>query len=274
MKMTGARHLIIAAPEMPGQMLVELVNVLQLKADTITVVPNLLGIPAIDIAIDKSLDSKLVALRVQNNLANKWNLRAKRLFDIAAGIMLLPFILPVMMVIAIAIRLDSPGPILFSHRRVGINKSEFGCYKFRTMVINAQEVLDELFLQNPQLLEEWEKDFKLKKDPRITTVGRFLRKTSLDELPQIFNVLKGEMSFVGPRPIVKKEVPKFGNHIHQYYIVQPGITGLWQVSGRNDVSYSERTSLESWYVRNWSVWLDMTILLRTVGVIAMRKGAY
>ncbi|MEM3434110.1 MAG: sugar transferase, partial [Candidatus Methanomethyliaceae archaeon] len=170
--------------------------------------------------------------------------------------------------------LDSPGPVLFRHRRLGLGGREFWCYKFRTMHVNAEEVLQKLLASDPALRAEWERDFKLRNDPRVTRVGRLLRRTSLDELPQIFNVLKGEMSLVGPRPIVEKEVPRFGLFASDYFSVRPGVTGLWQVSGRNDTGYEHRVRLESWYVRNWSLWLDLTVLIRTIGVVLARRGAY
>lgn len=140
--------------------------------------------------------------------------------------------------------------------------------------MNSQEVLEELLASDPAAKEEWDRDFKLKNDPRITRSGAFLRKTSLDELPQLINVLKGEMSLVGPRPIVRQEVPRYEKFIKEYYSVLPGITGMWQVSGRSDIDYPERVRMDSWYVHNWSIWLDIVMLWRTVSVVLRRKGAY
>jgi lipopolysaccharide/colanic/teichoic acid biosynthesis glycosyltransferase len=142
------------------------------------------------------------------------------------------------------------------------------------MVTNADQVLHRYLENNPDLREEWERNHKLRNDPRITTVGRFLRRTSLDELPQLWNVLKGDMSLVGPRPIVEAEVARYGANFDLYTRVQSGLTGLWQVSGRNDTSYEERVKLDTFYVRNWSVWLDLCILFRTIGTVLLRKGAY
>jgi lipopolysaccharide/colanic/teichoic acid biosynthesis glycosyltransferase len=147
-------------------------------------------------------------------------------------------------------------------------------WKFRTMLSNAEELLQQLLVRNPQLQTEWLKDHKLKDDPRITAVGRFLRKTSLDELPQLWNVVKGEMSLVGPRPIVSAEIEKFGESYDTYTRVPPGITGPWQVSGRNSLSYEERVRLNEHYVRNWSVWLDLFILFKTIRVVLTSDGAY
>lgn len=142
------------------------------------------------------------------------------------------------------------------------------------MCIDAKEKLEKLLDTDPEVRAEWEKDFKLKNDPRITKSGAFLRKTSLDELPQIFNVLKGEMSLVGPRPIIKAEMERYGEYINDYLMVKPGITGMWQVSGRNDIDYTERVLLDSWYVRNWSIWIDLVMLFKTIAVVLFRKGAY
>ena len=140
--------------------------------------------------------------------------------------------------------------------------------------MDADEKLKELLEQNSKARAEWQKDFKLKHDPRITKSGAFLRKTSLDELPQIFNVLKGEMSLVGPRPIIQEEVPRYGKYISDYYMVRPGITGLWQTSGRNDVDYTERVQMDTWYVRNWNIWFDIVLLWRTFKAVLAGKGAY
>lgn len=142
------------------------------------------------------------------------------------------------------------------------------------MVTDGDKQLEKHLRENPEARAEWERDFKLKKDPRITGIGRFLRKTSLDELPQLINVLKGEMSLVGPRPIVEKEIERYGSYIEDYYLVRPGMTGYWQVSGRNDVDYKERVQMDAWYVRNWSLWQDLVLLFKTIKVVLGRNGAY
>ena len=158
--------------------------------------------------------------------------------------------------------------------RVGKDGKIFPCYKFRSMCVDAKEKLEELLQNDPEARAEWERDFKLKHDPRITKSGAFLRRTSLDELPQIFNVLKGEMSLVGPRPIIKDEMERYGNRIDDYLMVKPGIAGIWQCSGRSDTTYQERVQMDSWYVRNWSVWLDIMILWKTIEAVVAKKGAY
>lgn len=274
MTLTGVRNLIVAAPGLPSRELVDLVNRLQRICESVLVVPDLFGMPVMGAEADYFFNDRFLGLRLKNNLASSANIFLKRTFDLTVGSVILVLLLPFMTLITLTVKLDSPGPAFFAHRRIGRNGREFMCYKFRTMVMNAQEVLDRLLKENPVLCADWERDFKLKDDPRITRVGRFLRKTSLDELPQIFNVLKGEMSLAGPRPIVRKEIEKYKENIKYFYQVRPGMTGLWQISGRNEVEYDERVQMDTWYVRNWSLWLDITLLIRTVSVVLGRKGAY
>lgn len=271
---TGVHHVIIAAPGLQGQKLVQLVNRLQRKVNNLLIIPDLFGMAMEGINAQYLFNERTLLLGVRNNLNNKFNVIVKKIFDLTAGLLIFICLLPLMFVIAVLIKIDSRGPVIFAHRRIGKNGREFKCLKFRTMVSNAREVLEELLEKDPRAREEWQRDFKLKNDPRITRVGKFLRQTSLDELPQIFNVLKGDMSLVGPRPIVKDEIARYGSKIGYYYQVLPGITGLWQVNGRNDVDYKTRVQIDTWYVRNWSLWLDITLLIRTVGVVLARKGAY
>ncbi|MBV8465108.1 MAG: sugar transferase [Burkholderiales bacterium] len=198
---------------------------------------------------------------------------AKRALDIlGASLLLLVLALP-MLLIACITRLQG-SPVLFAHNRVGRDGRSFPCYKFRTMLPDADRRLAELLERDPLARAEWEVNFKLKNDPRITAWGDFLRRSSLDELPQLWNVLLGHMSLVGPRPIVEAELSRYGDHLHDYLSVRPGITGLWQVSGRNETSYAQRVALDAHYVRNWSLWLDGIILCRTVAVVLARRGAY
>lgn len=199
---------------------------------------------------------------------------SKRALDLIFSISAFIVLSPVLAAIAIAVKLESPGPALFGHERIGQKGRIFKAWKFRTMVLNSEEVLEKYLARNPEALAEWNRDHKLRNDPRITKVGRLLRKTSLDELPQLWNVLVSEMSLVGPRPIVEAEIPKYGNSYGLYTRVKGGVTGLWQVSGRNDIAYQERVKLDSFYVRNWSVWLDLCILYRTIGTVLFRSGAY
>jgi Undecaprenyl-phosphate galactose phosphotransferase WbaP len=205
-------------------------------------------------------------------LSSLWAL--KRAIDVAVAVIVLIMCLPLMALIALAIRLTSSGPIFYGHKRLGFAGRWFSAWKFRTMHVNGDAVLREHLAAHPAAHAEWERDHKLKNDPRVTPIGRFLRRSSLDELPQAWNVLRGEMSLVGPRPIVEKEVAKYGHVFGKYAAVKPGITGMWQVSGRNEVSYEERVKLDQYYVANWSPWLDLFILAKTIVVLIRRDGAY
>ena len=213
-------------------------------------------------------------LTLRQNLLDPARRRMKDLLDILLCILGSAFLLVIIPVIALCIRLDSRGSVFFTQKRVGQRGKPIRVFKFRTMVTNAQEVLDKILAENPAMREEWEKDQKLTNDPRLTRVGAFLRHTSLDELPQVFNVIKGEMSLVGPRPIVEAEIARYGDGFALYAQVKPGITGLWQVSGRNDISYARRVALDRHYVYNWSVWLDIYIIIRTVPALLTGRGAY
>jgi exopolysaccharide production protein ExoY len=199
--------------------------------------------------------------------------RAKRVFDVAAAIGLLVFLAPLLLILAVAVSRDG-GPVLFGHRRIGAGGQPFICWKFRSMVVNAEAALQRTLATDPEARREWERDFKLRNDPRVTRLGRFLRKSSLDELPQLFSVITGEMSLIGPRPIVADEITRYGAGFSDYAACRPGLTGLWQVSGRNDVDYAERVAIDSRYARNWSFVQDVSILFRTVGVVLRRSGAY
>jgi Undecaprenyl-phosphate galactose phosphotransferase WbaP len=203
-----------------------------------------------------------------------YRLLIKRLLDIGGAILGLAIVGPLMLAIAAVIKATSPGPAMYRQQRCGWHQRRFYIYKFRTMVPDADHVLAGHLDRNRALRREWESDHKLRDDPRVTRIGRLLRKTSMDELPQLLNVLRGEMSLVGPRPIVDSEVPRYGDSFALYRQAIPGLTGLWQVSGRNDRSYQERVDLDSHYIRNWSLKYDSYILLRTIKVLITRYGAY
>ena len=200
----------------------------------------------------------------------------KSLFDIFFSLSVIIIGSPLFLLIALLIKLSSRGPIFYYHRRVGKNFRPFYCIKFRTMHPEADDIFNNLLEKNDAIKEEFEKTHKLKNDPRITTIGKFLRKTSLDELPQFLNVLKMEMSVIGPRPIVEKEITKYGNQINKVLLIKPGITGLWQVSGRNNLSYNKRVYLDSLYVDSFNFIMDLRIIIRTFGVLLfpMDRGAY
>ncbi|HEX7638983.1 MAG TPA: sugar transferase [Burkholderiaceae bacterium] len=198
----------------------------------------------------------------------------KRAFDLASVVVILALFGWLMLIIAVAVRLTGGG-VIFGHERVGRGGRVFRCYKFRSMVPNSEEVLRQLLETDAEAREQWARDFKLKDDPRITRIGRFIRKTSLDELPQLWNVVKGEMSIVGPRPVIQTEFDQYyGNAREHYLSVPPGLTGLWQVSGRNDLDYVQRVELDKRYVETWNVFSDFMIVMRTVKVMIGRHGAY
>ena len=197
---------------------------------------------------------------------------AKKSLDFAAALAMCVIAAPALILLAVIVRLDG-GPALFGHERVGHRGRTFYCLKFRTMAVASDRVLEELLARDPAAREEWAASRKLRNDPRVTRVGRFLRATSLDELPQLLNVLRGEMSLVGPRPIVPAELPRYGADVGYYLAAVPGVTGLWQVSGRSDTSYEQRVQLDSEYVRNWSFWTDLAILFKTVPAVLLKRGA-
>lgn len=210
---------------------------------------------------------------VENNLLNKTNRIIKEIFDYLFSLLILPLLLIIIGWIALLIKREDGGAVFFKQVRMGQNSQPFMCYKFRSMRENSDALLRKYLNEHPEEVENYTIYHKYENDPRITKIGALLRKTSLDELPQIFNVLKGEMSFIGPRPYMPNERSKIGNNIDMVLAVKPGITGLWQVSGRSEVDFMSRVDLDVWYVRNWSVWNDIIILLKTVQVVLAQKGS-
>jgi len=211
----------------------------------------------------------------QNRLKSWYRQVLQQSFNYILAIILLPFLLPVIGILAILIKKESDGPIFFIQNRIGKNGKTVPILKFRSMYSDASDRLKALIKDDPAVKEEWYKTFKLKNDPRVTKLGNFLRKTSLDELPQIFNVLRGEMNFVGPRPVIQEEIDQYYKEDAEYYfMVKPGITGLWQVNGRSDTDYDFRIETDKWYVLNWSLWLDIIILIKTIKVVLNKEGAY
>jgi exopolysaccharide production protein ExoY len=198
----------------------------------------------------------------------------KRVFDVSGALIAILLLLPLFCLMALAIKLWDRGPVLYRHPRVGLNGKVFDCLKFRSMVVDADAALSCHLATNGDVAREWEETRKLKRDPRVTTLGLAMRKSSIDELPQLFNILKGDMSFVGPRPIVADEMPKYGASIRHYFCARPGLTGAWQISGRNDVKYSTRVALDREYVQAWSLWRDLVIIVKTARVIVTSRGCY
>ncbi|KJS77131.1 MAG: hypothetical protein JL56_03960 [Desulfotomaculum sp. BICA1-6] len=271
---SGIRDVIVAAPGLPGKKLVQLVNKLQRKTYNLLVVPDLFGMAMEDAEVQHLFNERALVLKLKNNLNDRLNLFTKTIFDLIASIIIFIMLIPFMLLLAIAIKIDSIGTVFFSDTRIGKDGVEFKCFKFRTMYPNADKILKEYLTANHSARIQWEKYAKLKdNDPRVTRVGVFLRRFSLDELPQILNVIKGDMSLVGPRPYLPREKEKMLGR-EDIFVTRPGITGLWQVSGRNDVEFNERLRLDTWYVRNWSLWLDISILIRSIKVVIKGNGAY
>jgi Undecaprenyl-phosphate galactose phosphotransferase WbaP len=263
---------ILVTPRTRHEHLTKLVNVANTSFRFVVVMRDLGGIT--NSAVIARDFAGNFGVEIKHNLLFPWARRVKRLLDLlltAVGGLLIS---PLLLAIVILIKLDSSGPAFYGHRRLGAGGKHFRCWKFRTMHTNAQQLLDEYLQNSPSLRAEWEQNFKLRADPRVTRVGHFLRKTSLDELPQLWNVLRGEMSLVGPRPIVDAEIPKYGTVYEMYQRIRPGISGFWQVSGRSDTNYVNRVRLDAYYVQNWSVWLDIVILARTVRSVILSRGAY
>ena len=198
----------------------------------------------------------------------------KRLFDIFVALSAVVMLAPLFILVAAAVKIASPGPVLYGHQRVGYNNRPFRCWKFRSMVVDGDTVLANYLAENPAEHEEWTRSRKLRNDPRVTRLGAVLRSSSVDELPQIINVLMGDMSIVGPRPVVKDELDMYGDAVTHYLRTRPGITGLWQVSGRSDTSYDQRISFDTQYVNNWSMASDVSIIVRTIPAVLSSKGSY
>ena len=216
----------------------------------------------------------IIAFSSVHNLTFRVNKFLKRFLDLFIIIALAPVWVPVFIICAILTKLTSRGPIFYGHKRVGQNGKVIKCWKFRSMVINSQEILEKLLAENEEMRIQWEKDRKLEHDPRITKFGKILRKTSMDELPQLINILLGEMSLVGPRPVTEPELEKYGDYKDYVLSVKPGLSGMWQISGRSDTGYEERISYDTYYIQNWSIWLDIWILIKSVWVVLLGKGAY
>jgi Undecaprenyl-phosphate galactose phosphotransferase WbaP len=265
---------VIALPDRDKDQLISLVTRLQHKATSVLLFPDYSGIAVIGTEIRHFFHDQAFALEIKNNLAEPLNAYTKKAFDFIVGILLFLLLAAPLALISLLIRVSSPGAAIYRQARSGKNGVMFLCYKFRTMYRDADARLKEILATDQKAREEWEKFRKLTDDPRITPLGRFLRSTSLDELPQIINVLRGEMSLVGPRPVTAEEIEKYyRDRAELCFSVLPGITGLWQVSGRSNTSYDYRISLDSWYVRNWNLWLDVVILLKTVYVVVKKEGA-
>jgi undecaprenyl-phosphate galactose phosphotransferase len=269
-----AKDVVLAMPGAGDIRLASLLYSLQSLCESIYVVPRMWGLPTMNLRIDGFLRQQVLMLKVPNNLAKPWNNWIKRTFDVLFGSIFAVFSMPLMAVISLLIKVNSKGPVIHMQERLGYRGRTFRCLKFRSMQVNGDEQLATYLKENPHLAAEWNKYAKLKtQDPRLTGVGSFLRRWSLDEIPQLFNVLKGDMSLVGPRPYLLREKERIGEDLPTITSARPGMTGFWQVNGKNHVTFEDRVRLEVWYVRNWSIWLDMVILVKTVRAVLVRDGS-
>jgi Undecaprenyl-phosphate galactose phosphotransferase WbaP len=268
----GVDTLILATPYTRREQLASMVNAASETFHNVLIVPNLNGVTT-SAVVARDLAGTFT-LEIKHILLNPWSQRFKRTLDLLGVMIGGVLISPLLIAIAALIKLDSSGPVFYGQLRPGAGGKYFRCWKFRTMRVDAESSLSELLQNDKNLRAEWEENLKLRDDPRVTRVGRFLRKTSLDELPQLWNVLRREMSLVGPRPALTEEIPKYGEVYKLYKRMRPGITGLWQVNGRGDISHEERITIVAYYVRNWSIWLDIVILIRTVGIVILGRGAF
>ena len=272
---SGVKTVIVTVPGMEKEKLQALLENIQPYVRDIIFVPDLIGVPLYNVEAQTLFNEQIMILSLRNNLARRRNRVFKRLFDTVAGSFLCVPIIPILLVIAICIKLDSKGAVFFNGQRIGKHGKTFTCYKFRSMYTNAGDILEEYLAVHPAAQEEWNTFAKLRDyDPRVTKVGGWIRKYSLDELPQILNVIKGDMSLVGPRPYLLRERKDIGEYLSTITLTVPGITGFWQTSGRNDVSFAGRVAMDTWYVRNWSIWLDLMYLFKTAKIVFTGKGAY
>ena len=266
---------ILTLPDLPAKKLAKIIIKIQKKVRELIIVPEIHGVSPLNTETFHVYDLDLMMLKVNNNVRSSFNKFIKRAFDIVVSILLLPVILPIIAILAYFIKKESPGNVFYAHNRIGKDGEVVPVLKFRSMYSDSKERLEKLLESDPKIREEWETNYKLKNDPRVTKIGKFIRESSLDELPQIFNVLKGEMSLVGPRPVVEEELKKYYKDSAEYYkMVKPGITGFWQVSGRSDTDYDFRVKVDTWYVYNWSLWLDIMVLIKTIRVVLLKEGAY
>lgn len=271
----GVQEAILAFRSLPAEQQSVLAGRLQPLVDAVHVIPHP-GAVRVDVPeLTCLLCGPAGSQQQEHGMDGAAGRALKRLLYLAASVLLLPLALLLMAAIALAVRLDSQGPAFYADRRLSPRGGTFRCYKFRTMFVNNDTILAEHLRAHPEAQREWEQYRKLRSyDPRLTRVGRILRKCSLDEVPQLFNVLRGEMSLVGPRPYRPDEADLMGPRRALVLAARPGVTGLWQVTGRNEIPFEQRVQLEAWYSQNWSFWLDLVLLMRTVAVVALRVGSY
>jgi undecaprenyl-phosphate galactose phosphotransferase len=266
---------VIAIPSLSLQKMSEITSEVQRYTKSVLLVPDLKGIALLNTELYHLFMQQLFLLKTNNNLKSLFNRFVKRSFDLTVAMLFFPLFFLLAGVIGILVKIDSPGPVFYSHLRIGQKGKPIRVYKIRTMYLDAREKLKEFLEKDQSAREEWGTFFKLKNDPRVTRTGKWLRGTSLDELPQIINIIKGDMSLVGPRPVLQEEIDYYyKDYADYYFMVKPGMTGLWQTSGRNVVNYDFRVKLDTWYVLNWSLWFDIVILFKTIRVVLNKEGAY
>lgn len=274
MAAAGCDQAVVAAEDIQTPEFADIVQRLMEANVEVAIIPTLQRLPVVGLSTSHFLGRDVLLLQVRNNLKRLPHRFLKRTFDFLGALVLLILLSPFFALISCVIWLADGGPIIYSPQRVGRHGTEFRCKKFRTMACDAEQRLLQWRDENPVLYEEYMRTFKLRDDPRVTAPGRWLRRTSLDELPQLINVLRGEMSLVGPRPVLEQELRNHYGPAAQLYVrVRPGMTGLWQISGRSNTSYAERVVYDEWYILNWSLWYDIVILIQTVWIVLMRKGA-
>lgn len=271
----GCRQVILVLDDSLPMDQSDLIDELVGSDISVAIIPSLRRLPLFGLSTSHFFGKDLLLLQVRNNLARLPQRFVKRAFDFVGSIAALLLLWPVFAIIAYVIKREDGGPVFFVQHRVGLYGEDFRCWKFRTMSVDAEAQMARWSHENPELLERYrQSNFKLMVDPRVTCIGTWLRRKSLDELPQLFNVVLGEMSLVGPRPLLRRELPDYGAVIALYKRVRPGITGLWQINGRSHTTFAERVSYDEWYIKNWTVWYDTVILLQTVGVLLAQRGAY
>ena len=268
------QNIIVTVPGINNRETVEMLMQIKPLVRNISFVPDLIGVPMMRVETDVLFDEEISLFTLKNNLLRRRNRLIKRGFDLFFASLILLLSMPVLFLISCFIIKRDGLPVIYSYTCVGRGGKTFRCYKFRSMIKNAQQVLKNYLAHNSKARVEWETYYKLKNDPRVTTIGQFLRKTSLDELPQLINVLRGDMSLVGPRQIVPDEKRKYRDKLNDRLAVLPGMTGYWQVHGRSEIDYEHRIKMDLWYIHNWSVWLDIMILFKTIEIVLKRKGAY
>jgi undecaprenyl-phosphate galactose phosphotransferase len=274
MRLRGAETVILVPSPAEMSEIDRVIDALNLNLIAYTLIPPLQRLPFAGLKVQTMLNSDAIMMTSRPGLMSPMRQGIKRLFDVVVSVLLIALLLPVLLVITGFVAWGG-GPVLYGHKRIGRGDRPFKCLKFRTMAVDSDKILANLIATDPEIAREWRQNFKLENDPRITAIGRFLRKTSLDELPQLINVIRGEMSLVGPRPVVADELRYYyGENAVYYHMVRPGITGLWQVSGRSQTTYDRRVFLDTCYVRNWNLWTDVAILFNTVPSVLGGDGAH